>query len=99
MGVRVPSWSHHGKCFKDYWARILKGSSTEDSSLTTEKCLEFCSTKGYAFYGVNGIECFCDSDAPSDDPRPDSDCTSVCGGDSTQICGGYWRINIYSVQP
>ena len=67
--------------------------------MTTEKCLEFCSTNGFSFYGVTGTECFCDNDAPTEDLLSDSECTRLCGGDSTQICGGDWKLNIYSVQP
>lgn len=28
---------------------------------------------------------------------PDSECDSKCSGDQTQICGGNWAINVYSV--
>ena len=66
--------------------------------MTIEKCLEFCSNGGYAFAGVESeYECFCGNNAPSQNPIDDSECNSKCSGDSTQICGGSWKINIYSV--
>ena len=93
------SWKYNGQCFKDSSNRVLDATWKKDrSNMTIEKCLEFCSNGGYAFAGVESeYECFCGNNAPSQNPIDDSECNSKCSGDSTQICGGSWKINIYSV--
>ena len=67
--------------------------------MTIENCIQFCSNDGYAFAGVeNGDRCFCGNNPPSQNPIPDSECDMKCSGDQTRPCGGYWEINIYSVE-
>ena len=48
---------------------------------------------GLEYFG----NCSCGNAPPTIDPRPDSECNTPCYGDSNQICGGFHRINIYSV--
>ncbi|KAL4233177.1 hypothetical protein ACF0H5_007861 [Mactra antiquata] len=66
--------------------------------MTVEMCVEFCiKTKGHTYAGTeNGSECYCGNVIPQDKLRPDSECNYVCKGDSTQICGGEWRLTIYT---
>ena len=88
-----------GKCF-DHKTRILTGPTINEYSMTIERCLEFCSTNGYSLYGLEHYgNCICGNAPPTIDPRPDSECDKPCHGDSNQICGGFNRINIFSVSP
>ena len=90
---------YNGECFRDNWNRLLNGLIRKQNDfITIENCIEFCSVYGYAFAGVeNEKECFCGQNAPTADPLPNSNCNEKCRGDQTQICGGNWAINIYSI--
>ena len=89
----------NGQCFIDSHDRVLGAAVKVDRShMTIEKCIEFCSNDGYAFAGVESEdECYCGNNAPNQNLIADSGCNSKCSGDQTQICGGHWKINIYSV--
>ena len=89
----------HGECFRDNSHRLLNGLIRKRNDfITVENCIEFCSYYGYAFAGVeNEDECFCGQNTPSEEPISDSECNNKCSGDRTQICGGNWAINIYSI--
>lgn len=67
-------------------------------SLTPEKCISVCTSKGFAYAGVQyGAECFCDNRQPSSlESVPDSDCSKECSGDKNKKCGGTWRMNVYN---
>ena len=85
-------------CYKDSSNRILKSRHkiAGDSSLTIEKCQEFCFEKNYLYAGVQyANECFCGNAINPKILGPKTDCNYACSGDSSQICGGFWRMNIY----
>ena len=42
-----------------------------------------------------GVGCFCGNDKPTDLPVDQSECSTQCLGDTSQICGGPWRSNVY----
>ena len=70
----------------------------ENDINTIQNCIQFCSVYDFAFAGVEREDqCFCGHNAPTQYPMPDSECDSKCSGDQTQICGGNWAINVYSV--
>ena len=96
-------WTQDGNCFVDSADRILDGAihnGGNNEEVRHEFCLDFCSTRGYRFMGVQaGNYCFCGSDAPTADPRPDNECNMACQGDTSQMCGGIWRMNVYAVTP
>src|SRR5689334_16242914 len=62
--------------------------------MTPAACQEACG--GYKYAGVEySGECYCgDSLLNNHGPKTDG-CTMTCNGDTTQICGGANRINIY----
>merc|ERR1711874_927798 len=62
--------------------------------------MEHCIAKGYRFAGVQyRYECFCGNTAPPQEVLTgEEECDMVCSGDNNQICGGGWRMNVYSVQ-
>ena len=64
--------------------------------MTIEKCKKFCFDKNYLYAGVqNTNECFCGNDIKPKILKPKTECKLHCTGDSSQICGGPWRMNIY----
>ncbi|XP_067649094.1 uncharacterized protein [Haliotis asinina] len=85
-------------CYNDNRRRILPyGLQTDYVCMTIEACKVNCHGRGYTFFGVEGgKECFCGSvikDGYS--IRPESECSSLCSGDSSPRCGGHWRISIF----
>ena len=67
-----------------------------DNAMTIEKCQTFCFEKSYIYAGVQyGMECFCGNAINPMILKPNIDCNRVCTGDSSQICGGTWRMNIH----
>ena len=64
--------------------------------MTIDKCQTFCFDKDYLYAGVQyADECFCGNAIVPEIPKPNSECDYPCTGNSSQICGGFWRMNIY----
>ena len=63
--------------------------------MTLASCANICSD--YEFFGVQGgNECYCGNDDSKFLPTPISEeCNRPCSGDSSQICGSSWRMNVY----
>merc|ERR1711953_394785 len=93
-GTSTISWN--GKCVRDSGSRLLP-THLRFPYLTPAKCMEACQDQGFLFAGVQiGLECWCGNDAPPEDRIVDmAECDSSCSGDSTQKCGGAWRMNVY----
>ncbi|CAC5423642.1 unnamed protein product [Mytilus coruscus] len=84
-------------CYKDDKTRILSKKVLKDKGMTVQKCQQFCGKKGFKFAGVEyGYECFCGNVLRKDRKRKESDCKTPCSGNKQQICGGTWRISIYT---
>ena len=75
--------------------RVFEGPSiTGQSDMTIEKCRHYCSE--YRFYGVQaGHECHCGDSDYNLLPSLELECNTPCEGNSSQICGGSWRMNVY----
>ena len=76
---------------------IADAQTIFDTTLTIEKCLDFC--KDYKYAAVQyGEQCWCANEfARKTEILPDSECDMPCEGDPTQTCGGYYKQNIYTV--
>ncbi|XP_063427691.1 uncharacterized protein LOC134711167 isoform X4 [Mytilus trossulus] len=86
-------------CYQDHSKRILPKDVLTDKSMTVQKCRQFCGKKGFKYAGVeNGNECFCGDVLRKNKKRKESDCKTPCSGNKQQICGGPWRISIYTAQ-
>ncbi|XP_071162416.1 uncharacterized protein [Mytilus edulis] len=86
-------------CYQDHSKRILPKDVLTDKSMTVQKCRQFCRKKGFKFAGVeNGNECFCGDVLRKNKQRKEGDCKTPCSGNKQQICGGPWRISIYTAQ-
>lgn len=68
-----------------------------DHNMTIETCMNFCNPKGYIFAGVEfGRECYCDSSIQVPGAQAaDKDCNIACSGNSTELCGGSSRLNVF----
>ena len=88
----------NGQCFRDNTYRVLNGLiKKQNDYITVENCKEFCSVYKYSFAGVeNSNQCFCGQNAPKQ-LLPDSECNKKCAGNDSEICGGQWALNVYSV--
>ena len=65
--------------------------------MTVHYCIKFCSDEGYKFAGLeSGNECFCGNHAPFIS-APQRECHLNCSGNTTQICGGFWRMSVYFI--
>ena len=63
-----------------------------------ETCRAFCTDRSYKYFGVQaGMWCYCGPTVPLSSLRTSSsECSLACPGNSAQICGEQWRMNIYS---
>ena len=88
-----------GDCYEDNESRVLPFSVPNNAENDVHVCVGACQSSGYAFAGMQyGYECYCGNSLPDRSlHRPSSDCNMPCSGDDSQMCGGYWRINIYPV--
>lgn len=86
-------------CAVDNASRILNDPIVEYvANNTPYNCLEHCSSLGYLYAGVEySDECYCGTgiDVTSIQGAPDDECNMPCSGDSTQTCGGSWRMQVY----
>ena len=65
------------------------------STLTIESCLTACKQGGYDIAGVEfGQECYCGV-VLGNGTLPTSGCNKPCKGDSTEICGGSSKLNLF----
>ncbi len=81
-------------CFVDAAARVLPSNPLNAADMTAQVCAENCI--GYSYFGLEyGQECWC-GDAMPLTPAPASDCSFTCAGNSTQLCGAGWRLNVWS---
>jgi hypothetical protein len=76
-------------------ARVLDSSTEALDTMTLETCQTFCG--GSTYFGLEyGRECWCgDSFVNPTTVAPDSDCSSLCAGDSSELCGAGYRLSVY----
>lgn len=86
-------------CYVDTGSRVLQGASQATNDMTVEKCAAFCGTAGSNAFGVEyTTQCYCgDTFVPSSSLATASDCDMACGGNSSELCGGPNRLNVYAI--
>ena len=69
----------------------------DDFHMTVEMCINFCEPKGYGLAGVEGArQCFCGAQLMNGAKTIDTKyCDMACVGDSSELCGGNTRLDIY----
>ncbi|KAK8212979.1 hypothetical protein BKA81DRAFT_316641 [Phyllosticta paracitricarpa] len=67
-----------------------------DGAMTQDKCQAACLKGGYTLAGVEYAgECYCDSQLRNGGAPATDGCTMACNGNSTQMCGGPNRLNLF----
>ncbi|KAB5545663.1 hypothetical protein GE09DRAFT_1243416 [Coniochaeta sp. 2T2.1] len=90
----VAGFSFRG-CYVDSDSRIIQGQVYRDAQMTVAKCMQRAGTSRFA--GVeNGNECFYGSSLSA--MQPNTGCSTACGGNSSEVCGGGWRLAVYENQ-
>ncbi|KAJ7769311.1 WSC domain-containing protein [Mycena metata] len=92
-------WTLEG-CYPDTIKdRVLCNDSyTDTKAMTLEACTWFCSSRQYPYAGLEySQECYCGDAlyATHGGPANASECGSACTGNSTEACGGNFRMQIY----
>lgn len=95
-----PGWKYQG-CFTDTvnprTLPKLAPYTMNNTFVTSTNCVSYCSSKGYNFAGTEyGGECWCGNSAPTQSLEA-SKCAVACKGDSSQICGGWAALSLYSL--
>ena len=53
--------------------------------------------KDYNYFGLqHGDQCLCGNDDSNIVPTHSFECNIKCSGHDQQLCGGFWRVNIYT---
>ncbi|KAH9896068.1 hypothetical protein C8Q73DRAFT_463729 [Cubamyces lactineus] len=94
----VGDWISLG-CFNDSVnARVLSVGVNVDGPFTVESCTTACFNNNFPLAGMEFAgQCFCDTQIEnSGAPTPATDCNMACNGNSTELCGGPNRLNVYN---
>ncbi|KAF3287309.1 hypothetical protein TWF970_007037 [Orbilia oligospora] len=63
--------------------------------MTTQHCLEYCETRNYVWAGLEyRRECYCANEFIGEEK---STCTLTCMANTTEMCGGSRRMNVYNL--
>ncbi|XP_033121122.1 uncharacterized protein LOC117120218 [Anneissia japonica] len=88
-------------CFRDTtWTSDVP----KYNSLTIDWCIQHCHDLSYNYAGLQyGVYCRCISELTyyyithsSSYQRSEHECNMDCGGNSREICGGSWRMSVYT---
>lgn len=64
--------------------------------MTVEKCVAFAQSKGLRYAGVEfGSQCFVGNTLHTTNNEPDHDCSQVCAGSKSELCGAGGRLQVY----
>ncbi|XP_076084745.1 sialate:O-sulfotransferase 1-like [Mytilus galloprovincialis] len=85
-------------CFVDNPVRLLPHGYNGDGhypKMENNRCILFCKGQGFKYAGTEATSfCFC-GNTVKDFYTQNYECNEGCLGDSTQICGGQWRLSVY----
>jgi hypothetical protein len=72
----------------------------DSTKLTTEACLTACGNEYYSLAATEyGGECYCGAMLQNGSTKaPETDCNMPCSGNSSEICGGSQRLNLYEAK-
>ncbi|KAJ3415123.1 hypothetical protein HDV05_005531 [Chytridiales sp. JEL 0842] len=80
---------------------ILREFYTTDPSLTTSKCSQLATERGFKYFGThNGTDCYAGNEVYlRNEIEQDQYCNTPCVGDTSQICGSNRQVSVYSTSP
>ncbi|XP_035696152.1 uncharacterized protein LOC118429674 [Branchiostoma floridae] len=92
---------HYHGCFYDRPNRKFPNSPIlGHQAMTKLLCWNHCKNQGYPYAATEySSQCFCGTQQNFDNlgPQlPDSQCNRPCTGDPNEMCGGTWRMSVYS---
>ncbi|HTP27063.1 MAG TPA: WSC domain-containing protein, partial [Anaeromyxobacteraceae bacterium] len=91
----TPTSAPYDGCYTDSATRAL-GSELISSGATVETCVAAAQAKGFSYAGLQyGGQCYA-GNTLGYTKVADSQCTSPCTANSSEICGGSWLNSIYS---
>ncbi|WWD02288.1 hypothetical protein V865_000327 [Kwoniella europaea PYCC6329] len=93
----ISGWTYQG-CVTDGGARALTAKSQINGAMTAQLCTTWCASQGYTYAGLEAKnQCYCDTQLRNGlgISTSASDCDYACTGDSSQPCGGYYKMNLY----
>ncbi|KAI0128625.1 WSC domain-containing protein [Xylariales sp. AK1849] len=84
-------------CFDESKGRVLSSTMIGYDDLTVDKCVGYCSDKGFPYAGVEyAQECWCAKDMKSGATKmSDLQCNMKCKGNGGQFCGGSGAVAVY----
>ncbi|CAK7234763.1 hypothetical protein SBRCBS47491_009059 [Sporothrix bragantina] len=91
----VGNWVYQGCYTEATSGRALAALSQTNNEMTYEECASYCSA--YAFFGVEyGDQCYCGNYLTAGSNKTaESDCSTYCAGDASELCGSGGRLNVY----
>lgn len=94
----VDGWTYFN-CYVDGDTRSLSDRQPDDATMTPAKCAALCT--GRKVFGIEyGAECYCGDTISSSLIAPDpTSCNVACGGQPNFVCGGGWRLTVYTKNP
>lgn len=93
-----PGFSYVGCANEGLTGRALSKDSFANSTMTLERCQDYCTGKGYPLSGVEfASECYCGDNLENGSTIGGStQCTMACGGNPAAICGGPSALSVYN---
>ncbi|ROV99138.1 hypothetical protein VMCG_06689 [Cytospora schulzeri] len=90
-------WSYVGCVNDNVDNPVLQGISLVNNGMTITMCTTYCANQKYPLAGVEyGTQCHCGAILRIGDATINqTECTTVCGGDSTSTCGDSSRLSVY----
>lgn len=93
-------WAYEG-CYTDDvpGTHALPMQQPDNSNLTIQSCVWSCYQQGYSVSGLEShSECFCGNAIYNGGTLVplDGNCNFNCTGNTTEICGGSYRLSVYS---
>lgn len=93
-------WINDGCWLDGYNGRILQNQLADSQANTVQVCVNACANAGYTIAGVEyGVQCFCGNALYNGAAvaTNQGDCSTVCPGNSAEVCGAGNRMNLYSL--
>ncbi|KAK5990459.1 WSC domain-containing protein [Cladobotryum mycophilum] len=89
-------WQYQG-CYVDV-GRTINVANTADAQMTNQECVSYCFGKGLPYAGTEYYtQCFCGSALATGGVKGnEADCSTPCGGNATEACGGPNRLTLYT---
>ena len=94
---KVEGWQPVGCAAEANGQNLLTGGTSTDGSMTIEKCLNNCATKGFKFAGLkNKNTCSCGNSFDTSKVSSNYACNLPCAGDASEFCGASNRLAVYN---